>query len=87
MRHAPSVYIAGRLTLYNFETGVYEAGCCSLVQGVAAGFIALHHTQHLDVLGEEAGRQQAVDPQLEALLQAEAHTLQAREGGGGGGCW
>ena len=59
-------------------------GCCSLVQGVASRFVALHHTQHLYILGEEAGRQQAVDPQLETLLQAEAHTLQAR---GRGGCW
>lgn len=35
-----------------------------LVQRVGACFIALHNTQHLHILGEEAGRQQAVDAQL-----------------------
>lgn len=36
----------------------------SLVQWVDARFIALHDSQHLHVLGEEAGGQQAVDAQL-----------------------
>lgn len=42
----------------------FTAGVLSLVQGVGAGLVALHHTQHLHVLREEAGRQQAVDAQL-----------------------
>lgn len=47
----------------------------SLVQGVAPGLVALHHPQHLHVLREEAGGQQAVDPQLLSLLQGEGHAL------------
>lgn len=52
---------------------------CSLVEGVAA-LVALHDTEHLDVLGEVDGGQEAVDAQLQALLQGEGHALQ---GGGG----
>lgn len=48
----------------------------SLVQGIAAGFVTFHHTQHLNILREEAGRQQAVDAQLQTLLQREGHPLQ-----------
>lgn len=51
----------------------------SLVQGIAAGLVTFHHTQHLHILREEAGRQQAVDAQLQTLLQREGHPLQGRE--------
>lgn len=47
---------------------------CSLVEGVAA-LVAPHDAEHLDVLGEEDWGQQAVDAQLQALLQGEGHAL------------
>ena len=52
----------------------------SLVQGSCARFIALHDAQHLHVLREKAGGQQAMDAQLQALLQGEGHSLQGGRG-------
>lgn len=58
---------------------VMSESVLSLVQGIAAGFVTFHHAQHLHILREEAGRQQAVDAHLQTLLQREGHPLQ---GGG-----
>lgn len=57
-----------------------SAAVPSLVQRVDARFVTLHHAQHLHVLRQEAGRQQAVDAQLQALLQGEGHPLQGETG-------
>lgn len=46
-----------------------------LVKGVCTCLIALHDTEHLDVLGEKAWRQEAMDAQLEPLLQSKRHAL------------
>lgn len=46
-----------------------------LVKGVDTCLIALHDTEHLDVLGEEAWRQKAMDAQLEPFLQSKCHAL------------
>lgn len=47
----------------------------SPVQVVPLHVVVLEHPLQLDVLADEAGRQQAVDPQLEALLHGERHAL------------
>lgn len=47
----------------------------SPVQVIFLHVVVLEHLEQLDVLTDEAGRQQAVDPQLEALLQGESHAL------------
>lgn len=48
----------------------------SPVQVISLHVIVLEHSQQLHVLTGEAGRQQAVDPHLETLLQGESHALQ-----------
>lgn len=49
---------------------------CSLpVQVVLFEVVVAEDAEELDVLTEEAGRQQAVDPQLQTLLQRERHAL------------
>lgn len=51
----------------------------SPVQVVRPHVVVLEHTQQLDVLADEAGGQQAVGPQLEALFQGEGHALQTHK--------
>lgn len=52
--------------------------CCEtlLVKWVAACLIALHDSEHLNVLGQKTRWQQAMDAQLEPLFQGECHALQ-----------
>ncbi len=47
----------------------------SPVQVVSLHVVVLEHPEKLHVLADEAGRQQAVGPQLETLLQGESHAL------------
>lgn len=67
---------AARTKEYSSSSTVTSESVLSLVQGIAAGFVTFHHAQHLHILREEAGRQQAVDAQLQTLLQREGHPLQ-----------
>ena len=56
---------------------------CSLlspVQVILLHVVVALHPEQLDVLVNEAGRQQAVDPQLLALLQGEGHALRTEDG-------
>lgn len=46
------------------------------VQVVLLELVVAEDAEELDVLTEEAGRQQAVDPQLQTLLQGEGHALE-----------
>lgn len=54
---------------------VYKGMQTLLVKGVCTCLIALHDTEYLDVLGEKAWRQEAMDAQLEPLLQSKCHAL------------
>lgn len=45
------------------------------VQVVPLHVVVLEHPEILDVLADEAGRQQSMGPQLETLLQGESHAL------------
>lgn len=48
----------------------------SPVQVVSLHVVVLKNSEQLDVLADEAGRQQAMDPQLKTFLQGESHALQ-----------
>ena len=46
------------------------------IQVVSLHVIVLENSEQLDILADKAGRQQAMDPQLETFLQGESHALQ-----------
>lgn len=50
----------------------------SPIQIISLHVVVLEHPQKLDVLADEARRQQAVGPQLETLLQGESHALRTQ---------
>lgn len=58
------------------EVNVCVCVSASPVQVVPLHVVVLEHSEQLDVLADEAGRQQAMDPQLETLLKGERHALQ-----------
>lgn len=65
-----------KVTLYRLE--LFSIDACMLaspIQIISLHVVVLEHPQQLDVLANEAGRQQAVGPQLETLLQGESHAL------------
>lgn len=53
----------------------YVRASDSPVQVVSLHVVVLEHAEQLDILADETGRQQAVDPKLETLLQGEGHAL------------
>lgn len=57
------------------DFSIHARVLASPVQIIFPHVIVLQHTQELDVLADEARRQQAVGPQLETLLQGEGHAL------------
>lgn len=57
------------------EVSVGDCVSASPVQVVPRHVVVLDGSEHLDLLADEAGRQQAVGPQLETLLQGESHAL------------